>query len=303
MIQSKYLEVVVENLPKTRESDFVKWLFRQGCQGTVENLHFTQPSLQYEPRVQTRPFLNLTAYFDPKVSESLVAKLLDWTTQFSPQTRFYLNVHKNRDWLTEWKKHFKPFEYCGFEFSPAWVKSKSQVPRGRRILIEPGMAFGTGTHATTQFAIFLMVDLASKSLLKDKSVLDVGAGSGILSVVGERLGAREVTALDVDPECYRVCNKMFRLNRTKNCKVSPLQLEDWKKSRDIVVANIIDGVLLKLKRDLTRVTKKGGYLILSGILTERAKELTQSFTKSKNFKMIKSVQDSEWFAMTLEKVK
>ncbi|MDZ4678132.1 MAG: 50S ribosomal protein L11 methyltransferase [Oligoflexia bacterium] len=295
-----FWELRLEGLPRSLEPSLSVWLFNQGCWGIVENLLFSQPLLRYEAKIKTTKLISITAYFDPRMRDEMEWKVSRWLQSRSPLTRMSWELQANQDWLKEWKKYFKPFSAAGLRFVPAWEVSKL-MPRAKTVIIEPGMAFGTGTHATTRFAIEHLKKLSKKNKIKGKTILDVGAGSGILSVVAEKFGALKCLAIDNDPESWRECRKMFKLNKTKKCRVTEKQLHQIKKKYDVVVANIIDGVLMELKKPLLNALKPGGYLILSGILTDGASAFIKSFLSRTNCKLMSETKDEEWTSLIISK--
>ena len=129
----------------------------------------------------------------------------------------------------------------------------------------------------------------------------MGAGSGILSVVAERFGAKSALAIDNDPECWRECEKMFKINRAKKCTVNTKQSGAITQKYDVVIANIIDGVLIEIKNHLHRMTKDGGYIILSGILTDGAPAFEKSFLKGFGGKVVLRLSDTEWTSLLISK--
>ena len=265
-------------------------------------MEFKQKNLKYDARPLKSRFFQIDAFFDSKQRELLEGPVADWVHAHAPSTLVRWSVEKNQDWLRDWKKHFRSFRLAGFRISPSWLKrSNTKAIKEKVIWIEPGMAFGTGTHATTRFAIELIRMLAEQKGLRGKKVIDVGAGSGILSTVSEKLGAAAVTAIDIDPESWRECRKHFKLNRSKNCKVSEKSLAQVRGTFDLVIANIIDGVLMDLKSDLWRVTSPGGSLILSGILNDGAKAFLRHFRSEVKGQVVASLHDEEWFAVWLMK--
>src|SRR5690606_7022875 len=137
-------------------------------------------------------------------------------------------------------------------------KAPSEAKRVLRI--DPGMAFGTGTHETTQLAAQILSDLAAKQPLV--SVLDVGTGTGILALLAELLGAEVVQATEIDSEARRVARENLVRNASRSVVVLEDQLESLSNTFQVVMANIIDGVLLELGADLCRRVKPGGHLIL-----------------------------------------
>src|SRR5690606_14857175 len=122
------------------------------------------------------------------------------------------------------------------------------------IYIDPGMAFGTGTHATTKMAAYFVQKLGSqfKKDLKGKSLLDVGTGTAILAMLASHEGVERILGLEIDPEARRVARENIVLNKLTNVEISDKPLEETGEKFDFVVANIIDGVLIQLKDALLR---------------------------------------------------
>lgn len=276
-------------------------LFANGCSGTTQKLDFSQPKLMYDPVIEERSVIHIVCYFTPEKKESVAPLLQDWIWKNSPDTKVQWVFQKARNWMEEWKKNFKPFKAAGLTITPSWLYSAKKNKLSKTVILDPGMAFGTGHHATTRFAMELLAVLNKKKKIKGKEIIDVGAGSGILSVVAERFGAKHTLAIDNDPECWRESRKTFKLNKIKKSKVSPSQIQKIKKSYDIVIANIIDGILLVLKEDLWRITKPKGYIILSGVLMENADKFIQDFCQGKDSTIIKQIQDKEWTAFLVQK--
>lgn len=292
----------VDSLPANLEAEFTSFIFSLGCAGTNQKLDFKQPSLVYEAIIEPKSHIHLVCYFDLDKKESVAPALQDWIWKNSTETSFQWVLQKERDWLKEWKKHFKPFKFAGFNFVPSWMFNAKKFKRTNSVIIEPGMAFGTGHHATTQFAIENLVFLASKNFVKSKTVIDVGAGSGILSIVAEKLGAKSILANDNDPECWRESLKTFKLNRSRKAKVTKKQIAEISNQYDIVIANIIDGVLIQLKEHLWNVTKDQGYIILSGILAEGSSAFLRDFCDKRAYKLIKETSDSEWYSCLIQRL-
>jgi len=249
-------------------------------------------------RVRVHRIISLNSYFDVSTKEKVEAYLFNWLRRRAPMARVSWELKASQDWLKEWKKHFKPFNLAGFKIVPAWESEKFKK-RKNMLLIEPGMAFGTGTHPTTRFAVQMLKKVSKK--LNGKSVLDVGAGSGILSVVAEKLGAKNCVALDIDPESWRECRKTFKLNNCKRCRVTTETLGEVRRKFDVVVANIIDGVLMDMKEDLWRTVKPGGLIILSGILADGAKAFRKSFLAGVSWRVLGEISDGEWTSLLISK--
>ncbi len=133
------------------------------------------------------------------------------------------------------------------------------------------MAFGTGTHETTQLVAEFLYEISPFD-----SVLDVGTGTGILAVLARQLGATQVSATEIEADSRRVAHENFSLNSV-DVQMDERQVEDLTEKYDVVVANIIDGVLVRIQDALKARVKPGGWLVLSGIITEREPEFLTGF--------------------------
>jgi ribosomal protein L11 methyltransferase len=205
----------------------------------------------------------------------------------------------HKDWLEEWKKGFKPFPLVGpFWVVPSWFEApaEAEIP----LAIDPGMAFGTGTHATTQMAAALLHRVFKKTEgAKAKQVIDVGTGTAILAILARLSGAERVVGIDIDPEATRVARENIERNQVSGVEVQDLLLEEVRESFDLVVANIIDGVLLNLKQDLVRVLKYDGKMILTGILEERENQFIDEFLQGTDLKIELRLAKDEWVGFLL----
>jgi ribosomal protein L11 methyltransferase len=168
-------------------------------------------------------------------------------------------------WRDEWKKHFEPFRICkGVVVRPPWRPYRAR--RGERVIeLEPGRAFGTGLHETTSLVAEALVDHTTS--LADATVLDVGAGSGILSFVALSLGARRAVAIDVDPDAVQVTNENAVRNAlTDRVEASTRPVQSMRARFPVVVANIEARTLVEMAKSLAPRVAGGGLLVLSGIL-------------------------------------
>ncbi len=207
-------------------------------------------------------------------------------------------------WMEGWKESFKPIFSDKFCIHPPWDKpSKTQL---MYIDIEPGMAFGTGQHATTQLCMRVLEGLPKERVL-GKRCLDVGTGTGVLAIAAKMLGFKEVIGTDIDHLAVE--------SATYNCKVNNVDVTIWSGScpefypdgrpfqgADLVIANILPIVLFKILPDLARVTSVGGLLILSGILIEHVEEMTLA-CQSHQLQVIQKADFEGWGALVLEKKK
>ncbi len=203
------------------------------------------------------------------------------------------------NWGENWKKYFKPVQVTPrFVVKPPW--SKIRLKRGQiPIEITPGMAFGTGTHATTILCIRALEERIKKRGL---SVLDVGTGSGILSIAAVKLGAKEVWGIDTD----RVAVENAKENVEKNQASDIVKLKEGSigglhKRFDVVVANIDFKHLRRMRRPLLAHLKNQGFLILSGILAEEKEKIRLHYLETGLLRWIKTTEEKEWACLIFKK--
>jgi ribosomal protein L11 methyltransferase len=302
---SSYTQLRAEGLQRKNEDDFTQACFELGASGVSEDLKFVQKDLRYDPDVVETPHMDLVVYFTEengllgaeqrgRIVESLRARF--------PEARFELTSEENKDWLAEWKKGFKPFRFAGpFWVIPSWLTAPPEAPQdtSRHIYVEPGMAFGTGTHETTRLAAGLLISEIEKG--KPQSLIDVGTGTGILALIAYRLGVQKLVGLDIDPEARRTARENLERNNATQITIAEYQIDNESAVYDVVVANIIDGVLLTLRHDLTRALKPGGKMVLSGILIDREAEFYREFTADTGLNLLTKTTEGEWSAAVLQK--
>jgi len=204
-----------------------------------------------------------------------------------------------QDWGETWKRFFKPFRVTSrVVVNPPWSSfqpKKNEVS----IVINPGMAFGTGTHATTKLCIrALEKGLRKKGL----SVLDVGTGSGILSILAGRLGAGEVLGVDTDEVAVEVARENVRRNRVSDLvKVRKGGIGNIRRQFDVVVANIDLRSLRKMRGPLLRRLKGKGLLVLSGLLEGEGDRLQEYYMETGHLRRTQSTREGEWICLTFRK--
>jgi ribosomal protein L11 methyltransferase len=209
-------------------------------------------------------------------------------------------VTGDEDWGKKWKVYFKPFAILpGLVIAPTWEKYQS-APGESVITMDPGMAFGTGHHATTSLCLHWL----KKSLegTRGRRLLDVGTGTGILGMAGLLFGAREVLGIDNDAEAVAAARQnVIRNGLEGRMRVSSQQLASLDDCYDLVVANIVHDVLVELSGDLARVTAVGGTLILSGLLTGGQVTNIVSVFDTEGFRLVDQMEKLEWSALRLQK--
>ncbi len=203
------------------------------------------------------------------------------------------------DWGESWKRFFKPIRITPrFLVKPPW--SKVQARKGQILLsIHPKMAFGTGTHPTTKLCLQALAKAIKKRGL---SVLDVGTGSGILSIAAAKLGAQKVLGFDID----RVAIANARENVVENGVTDTVHLKLGRIGRvqgryDLIVANIDFKNLTRMRNPILRHLKRTGVLILSGILNQERQKILEHYWKTGLFKWKRSLQEGEWVCLILKR--
>ena len=226
-------------------------------------------------------------------------KSLEKIAPESPRPQIKTGSLPEQDWSKNWKKFFKPVQVTPrFVVKPPWSRIRPRKGQSS-IDIFPGMAFGTGTHATTRLSIQALEEAIKK---KGFCVLDVGTGSGILSIIAAKLGAKEVWGIDID----RVAVENARENVVKNgvsdiVRIRKGSMGDLRKRCDVVVANIDFKSLRRMRKPLLSRLKKGGLLILSGILEQQKESIDRLYLGTGLLRRIKITQREEWVCLTFKK--
>ena len=203
------------------------------------------------------------------------------------------------DWADSWKKYYKPVHLGKVTVVPAW--EEYSPTEGEVILrMDPGMAFGTGTHETTRLVIRLMQD----EEIAGKRVLDVGTGSGILSIAASKLGAGSVCAYDIDPVAARVARENARDNGCDNITVG---VSDLLRDVDteggkygVCLANIVADIIIRMLPDLGSYLEAGAPVILSGIIGEREAEVTLAAEKY-GYRVLRRETENDWVGLLIKK--
>ncbi len=187
------------------------------------------------------------------------------------------NLVNQEEWATAWKKYYHPVRISeNVVVCPSWEEYTRERDEDKIITLDPGMAFGTGTHDTTR----LCVQILDKFATKDSRMLDVGCGSGILAIAASLLGCREVIGVDIDPVAVKVAKENAQLNNITNSTFLCGDLVDQVEGGfDIICANIVADIIIRLSGDITPFLKKDGRLIVSGIIQEREGDVAVALEK------------------------
>ena len=199
------------------------------------------------------------------------------------------------DWADSWKQYYKPIKTGKrLVIVPIWEEYTPEEGE-TVVLMDPGMAFGTGTHETTR----LCAGFVEKYTPEGCSVLDVGCGSGILAIAAAKVGAGTCFACDIDPVAVRVAKENTELNSTPNvkCAVSDLlrQVERVEGGYNVIVANIVADIIIRLAPDVGEYLAEGGVFIVSGIIEERADEVLTALDAA-GYKVEDERYENGWYA-------
>lgn len=210
------------------------------------------------------------------------------------------------DWQNNWKQFFTSFSIDDILIKPTWEELKEEDKTKTLIEIDPGVSFGTGKHETTQ----LCIRQIRKYMEKDAKVLDVGCGSGILSIVALKLGAGEVVGTDIDKDCITSTEENLKVNHLEDAKTSlyvgnliddtELQKKVGDNRYDIVVANILADVIIPMVQVIPARLKEDGIFITSGIIDFKEEEVKNALEDA-GFRIIETNYQGEWVNITAKK--
>ncbi len=203
----------------------------------------------------------------------------------------------NQDWSQKWKEHWKPTKASEHVIiCPSWeecTRSKDDV----LITLDPGSAFGTGTHATTQ----LCIQAIEKYLKKGDEVADIGTGSGILAITAVKFGAVHAVAIDNDPLVIDVAKDNAQMNCVFNkIDFSHATADMLTEQYDFVCANILHNVLAEIMGDLKNIMKPQAHMVLSGILDEKKQVVLDAIEKH-GLRLVETMQQDQWIAFVVRK--
>ena len=203
------------------------------------------------------------------------------------------------DWANSWKDYYKPIKIGEkIVIVPAW--EKYQQNDGEIIVrMDPGMAFGTGTHETTR----LVIRFLEKYIKQGMRVADVGCGSGILAICASKLGAGECKAYDIDPTAVKVANENIKDSGLNNvtCEVSDLLKQvDKSAPYDVICANIVADIIIRMMPDVGELMDENSVILASGIIIERSEDVITAF-ENNGFKVVERIDENGWCALAVMK--
>lgn len=308
-LDENYFEILVQ--PQSFYEIFLDFI-TQNIQDTLEEISTPYSFVGYENDLSCYDFSRFFPQNEQKYEQIIIrttqnpqnilallkefASILSTRVEEKIDFAFGYKVCKNQDWIEAYKQSILPVSVGGFYIRPSWHKSTEELGLELKdIVIDPALAFGSGHHATTSMCL----EFLSQMDLREKRLLDVGCGSGILSVCSSALGAN-VEICDTDEFAIEESKKNFALNGKRFSKSWVGSITQAQGEYDVIVANILAHIIIMLHYDLGLHLKKGGTLILSGILKEYQDQVIEKF---RNWEVEEISQKDEWVAIKLAKLK
>lgn len=275
--------VVTEDIPTTRMNK----------DGDIERLENRSETSHH---VVLKGYLLVTADLDQKLDH--LKKSIDQLEIFglNPGSKqMTVQTVAEKDWENEWKQYYKPIKVSkNIVITPTWERYIRENEEEHVIKLDPGMAFGTGTHPST----ILSIQALEKTLKTGDRVLDVGTGTGILSIVSSLLGAHKVIAYDLDEVAIRSAKENISLNGQQQkvtVKLNNLLHGQFEKA-NIVVGNLLANLVVQLSEDVPNVLDKDGFFISSGIIKKQQQKVETALI-SKGFQIQEVLHMEDWIAI------
>ena len=247
--------------------------------------------------------LELTAFFDAQANkDELLEKLNNKIKEMQGYGLEAGNVEidtryiEDEDWNTAWQKYYHVIDFSrNLAIVPEWEDYQPAFPDQKLIRLDPGLAFGTGGHTTTQLVLLAM----ERAMTKPLSVMDVGTGSGILAIAASLMGANNVLATDISDEAVTAAQENIKLNDIDNITVKKANLlKDTKQSFDLIIANILAEILFDLIPDLDAHLNKNGQVIFSGIDYKQLPKIEKSLSEN-GFEIKMKMQEKRWIGLLI----
>lgn len=286
-----WIQAIIE-VPSEQTNELEDLLMAIGAQAVTMRDAADQPI--YEPKLGTTPLwstVTLIALFDAEQPLEVQMKQLAALYESEYEQAFpnyKLELVEDKDWVREWMDTFKPMPFGKrLWICPSWLEPED--PEAINLKLDPGLAFGTGTHATTS----LCLKWLDQADIQNKTIFDFGCGSGILGIAAMLLGAKSLVGIDIDPQAILASNENTERNQVDESKVSFHLPEDAPQVKtEIVLANILAGPLVELKDSILSYLLPGGHLVLSGILASQAQTVATAYEQTCTIHSIE--EDDGW---------
>jgi ribosomal protein L11 methyltransferase len=251
----------------------------------------------YEPKpgeVLLWPDTQVVGLFNASDDLSLVIKNLQKAKMLGNDFVHVVDQLEDKDWEREWMVNFHPMQFGSrLWICPSWLDAPD--PTAVNILLDPGLAFGTGTHPTTS----LCLQWLDQADVKDKTVVDFGCGSGILAIAALKLDAEKVIGIDIDPQALQATMDNASRNKVESRLSVFLPADQPELKADIVMANILAAPLKELSAVISNYCAKHGQLIMSGILIEQAEDVKSHYENQFTFQPTEI--QGEWVRLSAQK--
>ena len=249
--------------------------------------------------------LELTVFFDAQANkDELLEKLNNKIKEMqgygldAGHVEIDTRYIADEDWNTAWQKYYHVIDFSrNLAIVPEWEDYQPAFPDQKLIRLDPGLAFGTGGHTTTQLVLLAM----ERAMTKPLSVMDVGTGSGILAIAASLMGAKNVLATDISDEAVTAAQENIKLNGIDNITVKKANLlKDTDQSFDLIIANILAEILLDLIPDLDAHLNKNGQVIFSGIDYKQLPKIEKSLSEN-GFEIKMKMQEKRWIGLLISR--
>lgn len=253
-----------------------------------------------EEGVIVKAYFPINSFLGETVEEikNAINNLLLYEIDLGPNEVTISEINEE-EWATAWKKYYHPVKISEkFTIVPTWEEYEPRADDRFVIELDPGMAFGTGTHPTT----ILSIQALERLVKPGDIVYDVGTGSGILSIASSMLGAQKVHAVDLDEVALKSARLNIKLNKVQDrvyLKQNNL-LDGYEEKADVIVANLLAEIIVRLAADAFQLLKPGGHLIASGIINQKRKEV-ENVLQSTGFSIFETVFMEDWITIIAQK--
>ena len=276
------VEIALESSPEVKLDVFTGALFEGGIAGL-------------EIRDSSNPTV-IVASFPPEIPSDQIPQIIENGLQLSglSASKVTTNSVEPIDWSTHWRTHFHPLGFGKFWVVPSWLEAP---PEAEQVLVvDPGMAFGTGRHETTGLCLKRIVDG-----VVPESVLDVGTGTAILVMAAMMKGARRVMGTDNDPDALIVARENAERNGlSEGLRLSGQDPDELDEQFELVIANILRDPLIQLAPRIVAATSPGGRVVLSGILGRQVPEVRKAY-ETCGLNYVEHQTDGEWACLEMSK--
>lgn len=269
------------------------------------------------PELSDDGIVKLIFYMDMDTGKEEEEQILEGIKKGMEELKSFVNVGEasiwesttdEEEWINKWKEFFKPFAVDDILIRPTWEPVDNEEDYKMVIKIDPGTAFGTGLHETTQLCIRQL----RKYVTEKTNLLDVGCGSGILSIIGRKLGARNACGIDIDKAAVTASVENAKENKITDgirfiegniIEDTAVKDEAGYECYDIVAANILADIIIPLSRVIAPHMKIGGLFITSGIIYSKEAEVVAAIEQNESFRIKEITRQKDWVNVTAERIK